>query len=138
MQLHAPEAEIDGDNSEARDSRRNPPGRLGHRSGQPTYRGVCVDLPRSGPWPAPGDLRGLIPDAGSRPLRQGQEESSRRVAKRDKAMVQIEALRLFILCIDDKRVNGNLGPARTLYCIPQQGAAEFTAMIVARDGKAPP
>ena len=61
----------------------------------------------------------LIPDAGSRPLRQGQEESSRRVAKRDKAMVQIEALRLFILSIDDKRVNGNLGPARTLYCIPQ-------------------
>ena len=83
------------------------------------------------------DLWGLIPDAGSRPLRQGQEESSRRVAKRDKAMVQIEALRLFILSIDDKRVNGNLGPARTLYCIPQQGAAEFTAMIGVRDGKAP-
>ena len=83
------------------------------------------------------DLWGLIPDAGSRPLRQGQEESSRRVAKRDKAMVQIEALRLFILSINDKRVNGNLGPARTLYCIPQQGAAEFTAMIGVRDGKAP-
>ena len=52
-------------------------------------------------------------------------------------MVQIEALRLFILSIDHKRVNGNLGPARTLYCIPQQGAAEFTAMPGARDGKAP-
>ena len=52
-------------------------------------------------------------------------------------MVQIEALRLFILSIDDKRINGYLGPARTLYCIPQQGAAEFTAMIGARDGKAP-
>ena len=51
-------------------------------------------------------------------------------------MVQREALRLFILSIDDKRVNGNLGPARTLYGIPQQGAAEFTAMIGARDGKA--
>ena len=52
-------------------------------------------------------------------------------------MVEIEALRLFILSINDKRVNGNLGPARTLYCIPQQGAAEFTVMIGERDGKAP-
>ena len=45
-------------------------------------------------------------------------------------MVQIEALRLFILSIDDQRVNGNLGAARTLYCIPQQGAAEFTAIAI--------
>jgi hypothetical protein len=67
---------------------------------------------------------------------KGQDECSRRVAKRNKAMVQIEALRLFILSINDKRVNGNFGPPRTLYCIPQQGASEFTAMIGARDGKA--
>jgi len=52
-------------------------------------------------------------------------------------MVHIEVLRLFILSIHDKRVNGNLGPARTLYGIPQQGAAEFTAMIGARDGEPP-
>ena len=52
-------------------------------------------------------------------------------------MVQIEALRLLILGIDDKRVNGDLGPRRTLYCIPQQGTSEFTVMIGARDGKAP-
>ena len=51
-------------------------------------------------------------------------------------MVQIEALRLLILGIDDKRVNGDLGPRRTLYCIPQQGASEFTAMTGARHGKA--
>ena len=79
----------------------------------------------------------LIPDAGSRPLWQGKDESSRLAAKRNKAMVQIEALCLFILGIDDERVNGNFGPARTLYCIPQQGASEFAAMIGARDGKAP-
>ena len=82
-------------------------------------------------------MRGLIPDAGSRPLRQGQDESSRLVAKRNKAMVQIEALRVFILGVNDERVNGNFGPARTLYGIPQQGASESTAMPGARDGKAP-
>ena len=69
------------------------------------------------------------PNADSRPLRQGQQERSRRVAKRNKTMVQIEALRLIVLGIDDKRVNGNLGSARALYRIPQQGAAEFTAVI---------
>jgi hypothetical protein len=52
-------------------------------------------------------------------------------------MVQIEALRLFILRIDDKRVNGDFGPPRTLYRIPQQGASEFAAMIGERDGKPP-
>ena len=52
-------------------------------------------------------------------------------------MVEIEALRLFVLSIDDQRVNGNFGPAGTLYRIPQQGASEFTAMIGARNGKAP-
>jgi hypothetical protein len=68
---------------------------------------------------------------GSRPLRQGQDESSRRVAKRNKAM---EALGLFILSIDHQRVNGNFGPARTLYRIPQQGASEFAAVIGDGDG----
>jgi hypothetical protein len=52
-------------------------------------------------------------------------------------MVQIEAFRLIILGINDQRVNGDFGPPRALYCIPQQGASEFTAMIGARDGKAP-
>ena len=52
-------------------------------------------------------------------------------------MVRIEALRLVILGVNDERVNGNLGPARALYRIPQQGASEFAAMIGARDGKAP-
>ena len=52
-------------------------------------------------------------------------------------MVQIKALRLFILGIDDQRVDGNFGLARTLYRIPQQGASEFAAMKGERDGKAP-
>ena len=52
-------------------------------------------------------------------------------------MVQIEALRLFILGINDKRVHGDFGPAGTLYGIPQQGTPEFTAMIGEGDGKAP-
>ena len=51
-------------------------------------------------------------------------------------MVQIEVLRLFILGIDDKRVRGDFGPAGALYGIPQQGAAEFTALIGKSDGKA--
>ncbi len=51
--------------------------------------------------------------------------------------MQTEALRLFILSINDNRVNGDFGPARTPYCIPQHSASEFPAMIGARDGKAP-
>jgi hypothetical protein len=34
-------------------------------------------------------------------------------------VVQIDALRLFILGIDDKRVHGDFGPAGTLYGVPQ-------------------
>ena len=52
-------------------------------------------------------------------------------------MVRIEALRLFILGIDDKRVDGDFGPAGTLYGVPQQGTAEFMAMIGESDCKAP-
>ena len=52
-------------------------------------------------------------------------------------MVQIEALRLVILGINDKRVHGDFGLAGTIYGIPQQGTPEFTAMKGARDGKAP-
>lgn len=51
-------------------------------------------------------------------------------------MVQIETLCLFILGIDNKRVHGDFGPAGALYGIPQQGAAEFTAMIGKSDGQA--
>ena len=83
------------------------------------------------------DLRGSNSDGGSRRLWQGQDESFPRVAERNKAVVEIEVLRLFILGIDDKRVNGNFGPPRTLDCIPQQGASEFTAMPGESDGKAP-
>jgi hypothetical protein len=72
----------------------------------------------------------------SSPLRQGQHQSSGLVAERNKAMVQIEALRLFILSIDDKRVNGDFRPAGTLDRIPQQGASEFMAVIGESDGKA--
>ena len=52
-------------------------------------------------------------------------------------MVRIEALRLFILGINCQRINGNFGSSRTPYCIPQQGAPEFTAMIGKSDGQAP-
>jgi hypothetical protein len=52
-------------------------------------------------------------------------------------MVRIETLRLFILGINDKRVHRDFGPTGTLYGIPQQGTAEFTAMIGESDGKAP-
>jgi hypothetical protein len=81
--------------------------------------------------------RVLIPDAGSRPLRQGQDEGSGRVAERNKAIVEIETLRLFILGINDKSVHGDFGPTGTLYGIPQQGTPEFTAMKGESDGKAP-
>jgi len=33
-------------------------------------------------------------------------------------MMPIEALRLLVLGINDKRVNGNLGPGGTVYRIP--------------------
>jgi hypothetical protein len=52
-------------------------------------------------------------------------------------MVQVEALRLFVLGIDDQRVNGNFGPTGALYGIPQQGASEFAPVAGARNGKAP-
>ena len=52
-------------------------------------------------------------------------------------MVRIETLRLFILGINDKRVHSDFGPTGTVYGIPQQGTAEFTAMIGESDGKAP-
>lgn len=51
-------------------------------------------------------------------------------------MVQIEALRLLILGIDDERVNGDLGPPRALYRIPQEGASEFPAVPGDGYGKA--
>ena len=51
-------------------------------------------------------------------------------------MMPIKALSLFVLAVDDKRVNGNLGPSSTVYCIPQQGASEFETMIGGSDGKA--
>ncbi len=52
-------------------------------------------------------------------------------------MVRIEALRRFVLGVNDQRVNGDFAAAGALYRIPPQGASEFTAMIGARDGKAP-
>lgn len=51
-------------------------------------------------------------------------------------MVRIETLRLFVLGLDDKRVQGDFGSTGALYGIPQQGAPEFTAVIGERDGKA--
>jgi hypothetical protein len=51
-------------------------------------------------------------------------------------MVQIEALRLFILGINDKRVYGDFRPTGTLYGIPQQSTPEFPAMIGESYGKA--
>ncbi len=45
-------------------------------------------------------------------------------------MRPIEVLGSLILGIHDKRVNGNLGPGGAVDGIPQQGAAEFLAMIV--------
>jgi len=51
-------------------------------------------------------------------------------------MVQIEALRLFILDINDKRIDGNFGSTGTGHRIPQQGASEFAAMVGEGDGKA--
>ena len=51
-------------------------------------------------------------------------------------MVQIEALRPFVLGIDDKRVSGDFGAIGTLYWVPQQCASEFQAMIGESDGKA--
>jgi len=59
-----------------------------------------------------------------------------RVAERNKAMVQIEILRLFILGIDDQRVDGHFGPAGALYGIPQQSAPEFTVLIGQSDSHA--
>ena len=67
----------------------------------------------------------------------GQDKSSRRVANRNKAMVRIEALRRFVLGVNDQRVNGDFAAAGALYRIPPQGASEFTAMIGARDGRRP-
>ena len=52
-------------------------------------------------------------------------------------MVQIEPLRLLILGINDKRVNGNVGPAGTFYGVPQQGSSEFEAVIGESNRKAP-
>jgi hypothetical protein len=51
-------------------------------------------------------------------------------------MMPIEALRLFILSIDDKRVDGNFGPGGTVHGIPQEDTSEFEAMIGKSDGKA--
>ena len=51
-------------------------------------------------------------------------------------MMPIEALRLLVVGIHDKRVNGNLGPGRAVYGVPQQGASELKSTISDRDSKA--
>jgi len=84
-----------------------------------------------------GGVPGLDRGSALTPSSQGQDETSRRFAERHEAVVQIEARRLFILSIDDKRVNRDIGPPRTLNCIPQQGASELTAMVGDSDRKAP-
>ena len=51
-------------------------------------------------------------------------------------MMPIEAGRLFVLRIDDQRVDGNFRPGGTVHGVPQEGAPEFEAMIGKSDGKA--
>jgi len=46
-------------------------------------------------------------------------------------MVQIEALRLFILGIADQRVDGSFGPARTLHRLP--GALQALAVALKQE-----
>jgi hypothetical protein len=51
-------------------------------------------------------------------------------------MMPIEALRLLVLGIHDKRVDGNLRPIGAVYRIPQKGASEVAAMIGESDRQA--
>ena len=68
-------------------------------------------------------------------LRQRQDERPGSAAEGDEAVVQVEALRLFVLGVHDEGVDGHFGTAGTLHCIPQQGAAELPALVRERDGK---
>jgi hypothetical protein len=48
----------------------------------------------------------------------------------------IEAGRLFVFSIHDKRVDGNFGPAGAVHGVPQERASELEALIGKSDGKA--
>lgn len=78
----------------------------GHGASRPSVPISVADVSRGERaqlgLPAGCRLGGTNPGAGSRPLRQRQDESSRPLAERNKAMVQVEALRLFILGIGEK------------------------------------
>ncbi len=51
--------------------------------------------------------------------------------------MKVKTFRLLVLRVNDKRIHGNVGPAGTVYRIPQQGAAEFEAAIRQSRGKMP-
>jgi len=65
---------------------------------------------------------------------QGQNQGHRRAGEGDEAVMPIESLRLVVLSVHHERIDGHLGSSRTVYGIPQQGAAEFEALIGKRNG----
>ena len=70
-------------------------------------------------------------------LRQGKDERPGSAAKGDEAVVQVEALGLFVLRVHDEGVDGHFGTAGTLHGIPQEGAAEFVAWYASATARRP-